>query len=225
MPSTDGGGMRRFMALFSILVCFGALLPESASSAAGFHQYSIADEHSAAGAYTGFEGQTKFNHYSTSCVFEPFWFHFTNNNGWIEVGLEHGCNGNTGEHTYSYISETGWGSFFLDEVKVSADGNFHDFKIVRDGGLFHVKVDDCAVGALCLDVNTVRTENGAALTTGLESYDGSAVISSHVHNGLMRKASGVWADWSGFDGSSVDANMCGGWNSATSWRASENSSC
>jgi len=197
------------------------------AEAASFHKYSISEEHSASGSYTGLIGNSKIYHYTTSCVYEPFWLNFTSGNGWVEIGIAHGCVG-SGTFTYGYFSETGFGSFFLDtQPATTGDGVVHEFKIVRAGSLFHVMEDGCAnINSLCSDVSTVRTENGLNLQTGLESYDGGAVVSSHVHNALQRKVSSTWSDWSGFDGWSVDGpEMCGGWNTATSWRASENAPC
>lgn len=101
-------------------------------------------------------------------------------------------------------------------------GESHEFRIKRVGGeTWRWIIDGDIKGS------TTWVDQGALLQTGLESYDSGAVVESYQHKELKYELNqGSWSAWSGYDSSYVDLpKMCGGWNSPSSWRLSENSPC
>jgi hypothetical protein len=103
------------------------------------------------------------------------------------------------------------------------DSDPHTFTIVRhDSDTWEFDID----GNARSDTVTWDVE-GRNLQAGLESYASGATAPSHTYRSLSRRTNNGagWVDWAGFDDTSVGMNMCGGWNTANEWRASENSSC
>lgn len=71
-------------------------------------------------------------------------------------------------------------------------------------------------------------EQGAQISTDLESYGENAEVASYSPHDLSYALDeGAFVVWSGTDNPLVvpTSEMCGGWDSPTAWRASENKPC
>lgn len=214
--------------------CFVQTTPASAT-VSGI--YSIADEHSAGTAYSGLKvtrqdasmtpsGTTNCsNIYAVPVVYQTQWARFpvigSSPSGWVEIGTAHKCTSNTKYWFWGYGYGNAWYQLGTQgPVGVAT----HTFQLKRVATFsWHMYVDSTDKGMVYY--NTVK-ETANALQTGLETYDGNAVIPSHTYSSLSRAINdGSYVLWSGFDGKSVDSGLCGGWNTASQWRASENAPC
>jgi len=198
--------------------------------------YSVAEEHSLGTSYSGLtatrsdgpftisSGSNCSNIYVTPVVYQTEWARFPSSSplgsGWVEIGTAHRCSNDTKYwywgYGYSVWYELGHSG------PVSAVG--HAFTLKRQGGSqWHMIVDYTDMGYVDYNGN-VMTAN--VLQAGLETYDVNAVIPSHTYTSLRYTVNeGSWIYWAGFDGWSIDPGLCGGWNTASTWRAAENSSC
>lgn len=106
-------------------------------------------------------------------------------------------------------------------------GSTHTFRIVRDDSLNHwfFYVDG--------DIKQAYGWSHASfaeVVTGVESYisttSGGYIVPSYFYNLKYQGLGVIWNDWSGRDGRDVnDPQMCGHWESDTSWEAEESSTC
>lgn len=144
----------------------------------------------------------------------------SNGQNWIELGTGHQCADALRYWYWGYGYQGDW--YPLGEPSGRAAGVKHTFRTVRSGGsTWKFRIDGTVKGSM------TWADQGARVRTGLESYGGSAVVTKYKQSDLKSTIDqGSWTNWSGFDGSIVDApEMCGGWNTASSWRSSENSPC
>jgi len=219
--------------------CLSAALAASLGLAPGvaqaenFHGYSVARETGYTNKYVGLAIRRLDKHveqarsgcsefYSGDPVYQTQWVIVTSDaRNWLELGTGHQCED---ELRYWFW---GWGTngvwHPLGERSGITNGVEHRFAITRsDGRLWDYNIDGDTKVTLSYD------DQGARIETGLESYGPNAAISEYTHNTLSYRLIGAdhWTDWSGYDDSViVGPVMCGGWNSATSWRASENRPC
>ena len=110
----------------------------------------------------------------------------------------------------------------LGQVANVVAGDSHEFRIARAGSNdWHFRVDGTLRGSLAWGVVGVSEE------VGLESYGPGTITPKYVSKSMQDTLDGgSWQYWGGQNGSEVDApEMCGGWDSNTAWRASENSPC
>ncbi|WP_300677720.1 hypothetical protein [Nocardioides sp.] len=208
-----------------------ALVMATATSALAFHGYSNAIEDNHAGHYTGLQMNrvdraitqgtngcsTFFSGYPT---YQTQWLKVTSTTNWMELGTGHQC-GDTMRYWY-------WGYGFngvwypMGEALGVTAGVSHEFRIARAGtDDWHFRVDGALKASLAWAVS------GAADIVGLESYGPGTTTATYSSTSLKDTLDGgSWQYWGGKNGSRVDTpEMCGGWNSATSWRASENVAC
>jgi hypothetical protein len=199
----------------SALLLTGLTAP---SEAAGFHAYSIAQELSAAGQYTGVRNTREdVSITTTDFVFQTMWV-IISGGGWEELGTEHQTNGARSWYW-------GWGGvsgawYELGRRSGRPTGT-HTFSLYRTGGsTWHYLIDSTQMGT------DTWTAAGARLDIGLESYDAGAIVNKYTHRSISRTINeGAWTLWTGFDGKSVNTGMCGGWDYSYQWRASENRAC
>lgn len=205
----------------------------TSASAATFHGYSQADELSYVNHDTGLSvtrpdrGVTQADNgcdslFSGNAVYQTEWVLITSDaQNWIELGTGHQCS-DTKRYWY-------WGYGYLgDWYPIGHEGNrtngeTHTFRVVRsNGSTWTWRVDGTAKDTLSW------ADQGARVRTGLESYAPSGVVSQYDQYSLQyTNNQGAWTSWAGYDAKYVSPTptMCGGWNSASSWRSSENSSC
>jgi hypothetical protein len=208
------------------------MLYAGTASAFAFHKYSQADDNGYVNHYTGLSvtrpdrGVTQAetgcgSFYSGNPVYQTQWVLITSDaQNWIELGTGHQC-ADTKRYWfwgYGYLGD--W--YPQGEQGGQTNGQTHTFRIVRSSGsIWTWRVDGTSKGTM------TWADQGARVRTGLESYGSAAVVSKYNQYDLEYTLDqGAWTSWSGFDNSSVGApEMCGGWNTATSWRSSENSPC
>jgi hypothetical protein len=203
-----------------------------ASAGSNFHGYSTASENSALGQYTGIRvtrlDRAVSSQPATGCtqlfsgdpVYQTQWLIITDDAAnWLELGTGHQCNDAIRYWFWGVGYLGGW--FPLGTQLNITNGESHRFAIRKTGSNTLWLIDG-------VTKETQPASTGRYISTGLESYSGAAGVNTYTHNTLQRTTNGsqTWVDWAGFDASSVTgAGMCGGWNSATSWRAAENHAC
>lgn len=221
----------RIALVASVVVLIFACSAGSASADNGFHGYSAARETSSAGHYTGvattrldrtvfFQPNTGCtSHFSGDVVFQSEWIVITSDSqNWLELGTGHQCS-DTFRYWYWGFGYGGiW--FPLGTTDGIANEVSHTFEIIKFGSAYGFLIDGVQKGSQA-------TSTGVYDQSGLESYSTNAVIGTYTHGNLRRTTdSGGWTSWAGFDATKLTgAGMCGGWNSATVWRAAENQTC
>jgi hypothetical protein len=222
----------RFVESIKFLGLVLALFNAGTGTAFAFHEYSQADESGFVNHYTGLSvtrPDRSVDQASTGCssyysgnpVYQTQWVLITSDaQNWLELGTGHQCADAKRFWFWGYGYLGDW--YPQGEVGGVDAGVTHTFRVVRSGGTTWTwRIDGTARGSL------TWAEQGARVRTGLESWGSAAVASKYNQSDLMYTLDqGLWTDWSGFDGSKVGTpEMCGGWNTATSWRSSENSPC
>lgn len=223
---------RRAVVGVAACVLTGALLTTaSPAHAVGFHSYSYVQEHTRGSIYTGL-GVTRpdrsvnfggsptgcSTYYSGNPVYQTQWVS-VGTGDWLEIGTGHQCNDTLRWWFFGYGSNSDW--YPLDEDYVATYAT-HGFRIVRsDGDFWRYRVDGV------VQENLTWARNATDVKTGLESYAPNAIVEAYnAHDLLYTANEGSFVSWAGRDYKSVDQpEMCGTWNSDTSWRAGENVSC
>jgi hypothetical protein len=228
MSSVRSG--RAALAVAAVLLLTGLSGPEVVR-AAGFHKYSVARETSGANHYTGLKvtrtdpyfqisaGQNCFAPYTAPVIYQSQWIIMTSDwANWVELGTADQCNGY--QYLYwGYGTSSGWHSL---GVAATPGSGSHVFDVHRvSGNTYRYYVDGTLKGSLSW------TRIGWHEQVGTESYDQYATASKHTYGSMSRAIDqGSWVLWAGFDDWSVDTpEMCGGWDTASQWRASENATC
>lgn len=218
-------------ALSFVLGAVMVVLSVTADASHSFHKYSVAYETSAGTAYTAVQvvrsdgsfsissGSSCTTHFTTPVVYQTQWVVMTSDaQNWVEIGTGHQCDG----FRYWFWGTGQGGVWYPLGTADNVGTNTHTFTIRREAGKDWVyRVDGVHKMTLVWQIT------GLFDSVGLESYDGHAVAGSHTYRQLSRQINeGAWELWAGFDNKRVDGpEMCGGWNSASEWRAAENSSC
>lgn len=222
--------------LRAVAVIAGTALPLlAAGSAFAFHGYSEGREQSYVNSYTGLFVERRDvavnNQAATGCsapysgnpVYQTQWVLITSNAyNWIELGTGHQCDNQYRYYFWGYGRNGNWHA--LGESHTVVTGQTHGFRILReDGDTWRFKIDGANRGTY------IWADQGAQLRAGMESYAGAAHVAEHTYHFLDYKLANdpQWHSWAGFDDQNVTAGpeMCGGWNTAASWRASENDPC
>jgi hypothetical protein len=208
------------------------MMPPTESSYAdnGFHGYSAAYELSLSGQYTGVQttriDQYIFSQPATGCtqnfagdpVFQSEWILITPDAAnWLEIGTGHQCND---QYRYWFSGYGYLGVWVPVAIQVGVvNGQSHAFTIGKQGSTYYFHRDFTSMGSQ-------QSSFGSSVSSGLESYASAAIVGTYSHSNLQYIRGTTYYPWAGFDDSVVDAaQMCGGWNSQTSWRVAEWQSC
>lgn len=161
----------------------------------------------------------------TSCVnpiYSTQWLVFTDDaETWIEIGTAYDCG-----DTFDFVLYCKQPTCGFTQRWFAPSVGSHTYKITRENGN-HVLYDLLIDGSVVQKVGLSPATTALWVATGLESYNDGKTVSAHNYSGLKRKRfDNNFDDWSGRDVKSVDKPiMCGSWNSDTSWRAGQNTSC
>jgi len=222
--------VKKLASLVTIVIALSlAVTPVTAVT---FHKYSVAYETSGSGTYTAVKVTRTNPAFSispgTSCgtplavpvVYQSQWIAMTADGlNWVEIGTDHGCNGNQWVY-WGYAVNGTW--TLRGTLAVSASTSNHTYSIYRTAGNSWKFYYDTTL------VDTVTwTKIGYAVSAGLESWDSGAVAARHSYTSLATEINqGSWQLWAGQDSVLVNGpEMCGAWTLAYEWRASENSTC
>lgn len=206
----------------------------SPAVAGGDHNYSVGRDTSQSN-YTGLRvtrTDTAASVPNTGCtsgaagyfqgdpIYETQWTVKASATDWLEIGTGHQCSGDKNYRFWGYGFNGGW--FFLDGNGIG-NGNQHTFAISRGtDSIWEFRIDGNVVESFVWD------RNFGNVATGIESYAPNGHIDPHNFFGLDYQVGGnsTWTNWSGTDSRTVeDPPMCGGWNSATSFRSGQAASC
>jgi hypothetical protein len=203
------------------------------------HRHSIAQELSALVPYTAistYRPESSFTvSLGTNCsqalfkapvVYQPIWVIVSAAApNWLEIGTGH-QRGTSGYCRYRYwgMFVPGFGWFPLGSEILPGGSGGPTKQIFRKA----CGVDYCwefwIGGSKKADV--IYNYGGDYVQAGLETYDLAAVAPSHTYGSLQfRIDHTTWLPWSGKDHEFVAAPLCGRWDSATQWRAGENTTC
>lgn len=218
----------------AIFLALAMLAVEPAAAQSSFHRYSVAYETSFPGAFTGVsvvrddvglhtQGNGCFMPFSGTPVYQTQWVILPSTGGgqnWMEIGTGHQCSDLFRYWFWGYGFDGLW---YPVGTQSGIGPGTHRFQVYRHSG----NQWDWYIDASHMAGPLSWTNIGNQVRAGLESYDGFAVVSNHTYRELqMTVNQSPWTNWAGMDFSDVtSAPMCGGWNNATQWRASENSPC
>lgn len=211
-----------------------------AVAAEAFHEHSYAGD-SSAGAYTGLStwreegsfslptgGNNCTSPYSPYPVYQTMWLLFNGTN-WLELGTGHqrGPNGYCRYRFWGYGANGVWHSVGTQILGSGTAPGTRTILGIRPPSSCSAtsRCWEYRVGGAVLD-RIKWTWTGAYVEAGLESWNAGAIAYSHSYESLLYKSNdGPWTSWSGFDFQYVGVSMCGHWDGANWWQASENSPC
>lgn len=215
------------VALMALIVSLSVVKAE----AAGFHAYSIAGDTNHT-YYTGTQNTRVDKHvvvantgcsayYTGNPIYQTQWVLLSDDaKNWMEFGAGHQC---ADDKVYWYMGYGTAGAWYpIYEVDNPTENVSRAYKIKRtEGSLWGFYVGGTRYAW------TVWDRSGVYVQSGIESYDQNGALTSYTHSSLQyTRLEGAWTDWQSRDYSLVSSSeMCGGWNSDTSWRMSENRTC
>jgi hypothetical protein len=211
----------------------GLTVPQQ-STAAPFHSYSTGYETTGGSHFTGVGGTRLDEAISglpddfASCdtlfagypVYQTEWVGLTSDGkNWHELGTAHQCGDRFRAWYAGYGNNGAWYPIWTHFTPTN--GVSHVFRIYKSASTTTQFWID---GVNKVSLTTSAT--GTYVHVGLESYASGATAPAFNISSLgYQKDTGAVTPFSGQDSKTVNANMCGKWVSATTWRAGENVSC
>jgi hypothetical protein len=206
-------------------------LSTAMATAVTFHKYSVAYETSAHGAYTGVKvtradgaftmssGSSCTTPYTNPVAYQTQWVIMTSDyKNWVELGTGNQCN----NYRYWYWGYGYNGAWYSQGTQGNVGTSSHTFQIYRhNGNAWEYYIDSTQKLTLFWSIIGYHDE------AGLESYDANAKAPKHTYRSLSRTTNqGSWVLWAGFDSWTINGpEMCGGWDTASQWRAGEHTTC
>lgn len=214
-----------------LLVAVPASAPPAFASSLAFHKYSIALETNHT-QLTGTQNTRVDKHvvvantgcsayYSGNPIYQTQWVLITDDaQNWVEFGTGHQCSNNKVYWFMGYGYNGSW--YPTKQVDNPTLNVTRSFKIKRtEGDRWNFYIGGT------LQNYFYWARSGEQVHSGIESYDQNGALTSYTHSALQyTRIEGPWTNWQSRDGQSVGTpEMCGGWNSDTTWRMSQNRSC
>jgi hypothetical protein len=224
------------MALSLPLVVVSGWSSQPSRVLSSFHSYSSALDNSD-GVYTGIRqyrsDRLPTGLANTNCtspftgepVYQTQWNTRSVNGSdisWVELGTGHQCSGGPTYryHFWGYGSVNNWHPLGTEDIGTTTGA--YDFQIIQSNSqTYNWKVG--GVLKASYDWNTTFTD----ARVGLESYRSGATVSPYVGSSLQYTYNGSssWKSFAGRDSSQVDTEMCGAWNTDTSFIMGQNTTC
>jgi hypothetical protein len=216
--------------------------PKTASATVVNNYYSYGKELSA-GNYTGVSqfrvdslvsnlaNQNCSQPYKGEPVFQTQWATDGTISNFVELGTGHQCyNGGPGGSStfrYHFWQYFVFGTWFPLGTEPASAGSSYTFAIARESTPFGTGYIWTIGGVIKASVLAGNAYSDVIV--GLESHRQEAVVPVYVGSSLKYRFNGSasWSNWAGQDYSwwFPTLTLCGGFVSATSWKAGQNTSC